>query len=318
MKNKGLFDVVITDCDHPSVRWEEEELAGIAAVRRLSCVTEDDVLEQAREADALIVQYAPITKRVIDGLRRCRVISRYGIGIDMIDTEAAKSRNIPVMNVPDYCIEEVSDHVLALALAGLRRIVFLDSGVRAGVWDAGSAGAVRRMKNLTFGLAGFGNIPRLTARKLSGFGCAVVAHDPFVDPAVFAVHGVEPVSFGELAERSDILSIHLPLNAKTRRIFGAPVFRCMKEGSLLINTSRGGVVDEDALAAALESGRPAGACLDVFEKEPPSPDNPLLKNPAVIATPHSAFYSLQSREELQKRTARNVAGVLRPLLPRED
>jgi D-3-phosphoglycerate dehydrogenase len=305
------YTVVITDSDFPSTGPEERELSGLATVRRHHCTTEAEVLAAAGEADGVMVQYAPITARVLASLRRCRVIARYGVGLDMIDLSAARERGIPVCNVPDYCLEEVSDHAVALILAGVRKLVVLNDSVRSGVWDCRVARPVPRLADCTVGLIGFGRIARRVARKLSGFGCPLLVHDPFVAQQIVGEHGAAAVGLEELLERGDVVSLHTPLTPATRRMIDAAALLRMKPTALLVNTSRGGLIDEQALAEALKAGRIGGAALDVLEREPPTPDSPLRGLRNLILTPHAAFYSEQSMPTLQAETARAVARVLR-------
>jgi D-3-phosphoglycerate dehydrogenase len=302
---------VITDCEFASFDPERRELAGLAEVRKYACRSEGEVISAAKEADALLVQYAPITRRVIDSLTKCRVIARYGIGVDMIDLDAATDRGIPVVNVPEYCVEEVSDHTLALMLAACRKIPLLHGSVAEGHWDFSVAAPVLRIRDLTVGLAAFGKIARRVAEKLRGFGCSIIAYDPYADPREALALGVELVELQTLLKESDIISIHAPLTEQTRHLFDREAFARMKSTSWIVNTSRGGVIDESALEHALDEGSIAGAALDVLEAEPISKNNPLIGRDNVLLTPHSAFYSAASLLELQILTARGAAQVLR-------
>ena len=310
------FKVVITDYDFGSTDLEQEELAELADLCAFQCRTEEEVIAAARDADALLVQYAPITARVLDSLPRCRVISRYGIGVDMIDLQAAAGRGIQVVNVPDYCIEEVSDHAVALILACVRKLPRLDAAVHRGRWDVLAVAPVSRLRDCTVGLVGLGNIARRVAEKLKGFGCPLVGHDPYVRPEAAADLGVGLLGLPELLERADVVSLHAPLTPQTRHMIGEAELRRMKNTALLINTSRGPLIDEPALCRALEQGWIAGAGLDVLEHEPVSPDNLLLRLDNALLTPHAAFYSARALEDLQRLTARAVAQVLRGEPPR--
>lgn len=305
------YRVVIADCDFPSFDLERAELHGLAELQVFQCRTEAEVIAAAREADGILVQYAPLSREVIESLRRCRVIARYGIGVDMIDLPAADRRGIWVVNVPDYCVEEVSDHAVALMLALVRRLPRLDAAVRRGQWDVSLAGPVSRLADCTVGLVGLGKIARRVAEKMKGFGCRLLGYDPYADPRAGGGPGVELVGLDELVRLSDLLSLHAPLSVETRHLVGESLLRRMKPTAFLINTSRGGLIDETALVAALEKGWIAGAALDVAESEPRGPQDPLLKAENVLLTPHAAFYSAQSRQELQRRTARAAAQVLR-------
>jgi D-3-phosphoglycerate dehydrogenase len=302
---------VITDCEFASFDPERRELAGVAEVQKFACRSEEQVIEAAAEADALLVQYAPISRRVIDSLKKCRVIGRYGIGVDMIDVDAATQRGIPVVNVPDYCVEEVSDHTLALMLAACRKILLLHSSIAEGRWDFSVAAPLLRIGDLTVGLVALGKIARRVAEKLRGFGCSIIAHDPYADRRAALALGVELADLQTLLKRSDIISIHAPLTDETLHLFDREAFRRMKSSAWIVNTSRGGLIDESALVQALDRGSIAGAALDVLETEPISKDNPLIGRDNVVLTPHSAFYSAASLLDLQILTARGVAQVLR-------
>ncbi len=313
------FTVVITDAEFPSVEPETEVLARISArVLWGRCRTPGEVLEVAREADGLLVQYAPITQEVIAGLRKCRVIARYGIGVDTIDVAAATRAGIAVCNVTGYCVDEVSEHALALLLACARRIPQLNSSVREGTWDVTRiAPDIQRVTGQHLGLIGFGEIGRAVATKAQALGLVVKAYDPFVDSTVMSALGVEKI--GEitcLLQTSDFVSIHVPLSPSTYHLIGREELASMKATAYLLNTSRGSLVDEDALRDALVDGTIAGAALDVLEREPPGRDNPLLGLENVIVTPHAAYYSRTSLLALQTRTAEAVAAVLTGGIPR--
>ena len=309
--------VVITDHVFESLAIEREVLDAIGAtIVRLQARSENDLLDAAADADALLVCYAPITARVIGRLRRCRIIARYGIGVDNVDLEAASARQIVVTNVPDYCVDEVSDHALALLLAAARRLVPLAGRVRAGRWEARDAVPIHRLRGQTLGLVGFGKIPRRLADKVRPLGLEVIAHDPFVDAATMGAHGAHQVALETLLERADFVSIHAPLVPETRGLIGEAQLRMMKPTAYLINTARGPLVQDQALVRALREGWIAGAALDVLEAEPPGPDHPLRQMDNVILTPHTAFYSEESVRELQRKAAEEVARVLTGQAPR--
>jgi D-3-phosphoglycerate dehydrogenase len=310
---KPPFLVVITDCEFTSFERERRELDSLAEVKVFQCRTENEVIAAARRADGLLVQYAPISRRVIEELEKCRVIARYGIGVDMIDLEAASERGIVVVNVPDYCIEEVSDHTVSLILACARKLPRLEAAVRKGNWDFSVAEPVFRMKDCTVGLVGLGKIAGRVAEKLKGFGCRLLAYDPYQTEAEAAKLDVRLTDLPQLLELADVVSLHAPLTPETRLMIGESALQRMKSTAYLINTSRGSLVDEAALAAALREGRIAGAGLDVLEKEPATPGNPLLGLENVLITPHAAFYSAESLQDLQTLTARAAAEVLRGL-----
>jgi D-3-phosphoglycerate dehydrogenase len=270
----------------------------------------DDILAVARDADAILVTYAKLPGDLLRQLRRCKAIGRFGLGVDNIDIAAAAELGITVTYVPDYCMQEVSDHAMALLLALARKVPQSNALVQVGRWEMPAVVPIHRLAGRVLGLAGFGNIPRALAPKAKAFGLRVVAHDPYVSQQVLDAAGVERVSFDRLLEISDFVSIHAPLLSATRGLFNAEVFRKMKKGARLINTARGPLVDEDALVAALDSGQLAGAALDVVAVEPLPKDSKLIGRDNVILTPHTAFYSVEALNELQTKCAADVARVL--------
>ncbi|HEX9532004.1 MAG TPA: C-terminal binding protein [bacterium] len=305
------FTVVVTDAVSPSLDIERSVLGAVGAhLMTLQATREDELLEAVEDADGLLVCYAPVTQRVIERASRCRVIARYGIGVDNVDLQAAAARGIVVTNVPDYCIEEVSDHALALILACARRVVHLDRLVHTGRWDPKDALPIRRLQGQVLGLVGFGKIPRRVAAKAAGVGLLPVTFDPFVDAATCAAHGAKKVDLSTLLTEADFVSVHAPLTAQTRGLIGDAQLRRMKPTAFLINTARGPVVREAALVKALQAGWIAGAALDVVETEPLPPTHPLMTLPQVLLTPHVAFYSQESMQELQRKAAEEVARVL--------
>lgn len=302
--------VAVADSVFPNLDTARAVLAAIGADLQLAPrATPDEILKIAAGADALLVTYAKITGDMIGHMRRCRIISRFGIGVDNVDLAAATAKKIVVTKVPDYCIDEVSDHALALLLAAARKITLSNAQVHAGRWEMPAVVPIRRLRGSVLGLAGFGRIPQLVAPKAKAFGLTVIAHDPFVPSDVFAREGVERVDFAELLARSDYISIHTPLMPETRGLFGAEAFRQMKPTAYLVNTARGPIVDEQALAEALDAKRLAGAALDVMPQEPPV-GSPLLGRDNVIITPHTSFYSEESLLELQRKAAEEVVAVL--------
>ncbi len=309
--------VVITDCDHDDIKPETRVFAEAGFDLRLAgCKSVSDVIEQAREADAIINQYAPITEDVLGGLERCRVVVRYGVGVDNVDVEAATRHGVWVVNVPDYGTEEVSDHALALMMGLLRGVGVLDRAVRSGVWDVRVVHRLHRVRTLTVGVVGCGRIGAAFARKVGCLGVRVLGYDEARSPEELRRIGVEPAGFDELLAGSDVVSLHLPLNEETRRLIGAEQLGWMKPGAYLINTSRGGLVDSTALLRALEEGEIAGAGLDVLETEPPEGSDPLISHERVVVTPHAAWYSEESYEALKSEAAREVVRVLTGERPR--
>jgi D-3-phosphoglycerate dehydrogenase len=308
--------VAVADSPFPNLDPAREVLSRIGAELRLaSDPTPEAILRVATDADALLVTYAKITAEMIQTLTRCRIISRFGIGVDNIDLAAATGAGIVVTKVPDYCIDEVSDHTLALLLALARKIPFANAQVHAGRWEMPAVVPIHRLRGRVLGLAGFGKIPRLVAPKAKSFGLRVVAHDPYVPAEIFARAGVEAVDFPQLLKMSDFVSVHTPLLPETRGLFGADAFRQMKPTAYLINTARGPIVDELALARALEAGHLAGAALDVMGQEPPV-SSPLVGRANVILTPHTSFYSEESLVDLQVKAAEEVRRVLNGEAPR--
>ncbi|MFB3819081.1 MAG: C-terminal binding protein [Candidatus Methylomirabilales bacterium] len=305
--------VVITDCDHGTIAPEEGVLRTAGVAHRLHQVrTEDEIIAQAGEADALIVQYGRITGRVLDALPRVRAVVRYGVGVDTVDLEAATARGVIVSNVPDYCMEEVSDHALALALACWRRIAFYDRRIRAGVWSATEVKSMLRLHGRVMGVIGLGRIGAMLARKAAGVGMTVWGYDAYLtEPPV----GVRRVGLDELLAGADIVSIHTPLTAETRHLIDETALRRMKPTAFLVNTARGAVVDTAALTRALREGWIAGAGIDTLEEEPPSREMELLSLPNVTLAPHAAWYSEDAMVDLKRKTAEAAVAALRAERP---
>jgi D-3-phosphoglycerate dehydrogenase / 2-oxoglutarate reductase len=286
-----------------------------AELRMASQPTPEGIVAAARDADALLVTYAKISADMIREMKKCRIISRFGIGVDNVDLEAATRAGIVVTKVPDYCIDEVSDHAMALLLSLVRKIPFSSARAHAGRWEMPAVTPIHRLRGTVLGLVGFGRIPQLVAPKAKAFGMRVMAYDPYVPLNVMEQAGVGRLEFAELLKISDYISIHSPLLPETHHLFSTDVFRQMKPGALVVNTSRGPVVDEAALAAALDSKHIGGAALDVLEQEPPV-SSPLFGRDNVILTPHTSFYSVESLEELQTKAAEEVVRVLTGQPPR--
>jgi D-3-phosphoglycerate dehydrogenase len=311
--------IAVTDSPFPSLEPAKAALARIdPELRVANSASADDILAVARDADAILVTYAKLSGDLLRQLRRCKAIGRFGLGVDNIDIAAAAELGITVTYVPDYCMQEVSDHAMALLLALARKVPQSNALVQAGRWDMPAVVPIHRLAGRVLGLVGFGNIPRALAPKAKAFGLRVVAHDPYVSQQALAAAGVEGVSFDRLLEISDFVSIHAPLLPATRGLFNAEVFRRMKQGACLINTARGPLVDEDALLAALDSGRLGGAALDVVAVEPVPKNSRLIGRDNVVLTPHTGFYSVEALDELQTKCAADVARVLsgeRPVYP---
>jgi D-3-phosphoglycerate dehydrogenase len=311
------FVVAITDYIFPSLDPERAVLQPLAVeLRPQQCRSEEEIIALAQEADAILNCYAKMTAGVIENLKRCKIIARYGIGVDNVDLAAATNAGILVTNVPDYCVDEVSDHALALLLTLARQIVIADAGVKSGTWDVTAHTEIRRLRGQTLGLLGFGKIAKALASKVHSLGMKVLVYDPYVAPDLIFLHGAQAASLERLLAEADAISVHVPLSPETRNLIGQRELGHMKPTAFLINTSRGGIVDEQALAVALKEGRLGGAALDVLSAEPPPPDHPLRQAPNSILTPHLAFYSRESVIELQTKAAEEVARALKGEPPR--
>lgn len=309
--------VVVTDHVFPGLDQERAILADAGHELRYEgdARTPEAVIAATSGADAVLNCYAPIPAEVIESLGGCRIIARYGIGLDTIDIPAATARGILVTNVPDYCVDEVSDHALALILALSRGVVRLDRSVRQGTWNPMVARPLHRLRGRTLGLVGFGRIARRLAEKAAAIGFELVATDPYVPADVIEAAGVRPVELEELLESADVVSLHAPMTEENRHLIAAPELERMRRGSMLINTSRGPLVDLVAVREALAAGHLGGAALDVLESEPPEPSDPLFERDDVVVTPHAAFYSEEAVEEQQRKAAEQVVAALAGRLP---
>jgi len=308
---EGKFKVVFTDFDFPSIDIEKNVLS------KLDCEfltpqtsDEDKLIEACWDADGLLVQYAQITEKVIKNMTKCKVISRYGVGVDSVDGKAARAKGIHLCNVPDYCTDEVADHSLALIISLGRKIVQLSNNVKSGTWDVLIGKPIFNFKRQTLGLIGFGRIPKNLSEKAKNLFKEILVYDPFISQETADKFGVRVSSFYEILRTCDFISIHCPSNESTRHLFSLREFQLMKSTSFLINTSRGAIVNSDDLYQALETGLIAGAGLDVLEKEPPGVNFKLFGFDNVIITPHAGFYSETAIEELHNKWAMNVYRVL--------
>ncbi len=303
--------IVITDYNYADLDQEKKVFESLdVELCDYQCRTEDDVIAVAKDADAVIVQFVPMTRRVLSELKNCKAIIRYAVGVDNIDLEAATELGIRVVNVPDYGIEEVSDHTVLLLLAIARKLCFVNNAVKEGVWDFKITKPIFRLKGKTVGLIGFGRIPRLVAEKLKGFGFEILVSDPFISEEIVKEHNALLATFDEVMENADFICLHVPLSEKTKHMVNANVFAKMKKKPYVINTGRGGLVDETALLKALEAGQIQGAALDVSETEPMPKGHPLFGRDDVILTPHYAWYSEDAGLTLQRYAAEEVARVL--------
>lgn len=306
------FKVVISDHYYESLAQEQELLQNLdAELVAYHYHKAEDVLKAAGDCDVLICEWAPITRQVIEGLTRCRGIVRYAIGVDNINVAAATERGIPVCNVPDYCLDEVSNQTIGLLLDCARKLTFSANMLKQGVSSYTALKPVHRLAGQTLGMLGFGHIPRLVAKKLAGFGLKIITCDPYLQEEAAQQLGVTPVSWEELLQQSDYLSIHCPLTAKTRHLFNEATLRRMKKTAVLINTARGAIVDTGALVKALRKGTIAMAGLDVTEEEPLPGDAPLLKLANAVVTPHLAWYSEEAIRSLQLGVAQEAVRLLR-------
>ncbi len=307
--------------DEP-LELEREGLAGldVEIIQPGPLRSEDEIIKHGRDADILLVIAEPISRRVVSSLPRLKGVVRYGVGVDTVDLRAATEFGVVVANFPDFCLDEVANHTMALLLALNRKLFRLDRVVRTGQWTPAVLRSVLPpmgpLRGQTLGLVAFGNIPRRVAPRAQAFGLNVVAYDPYLEDAVFERFGVRRAGRVEdLLAESDYVSSHLPLTEETYHFFTAERFRLMKPTAYFINTSRGKVVDQQALIRALEEGWIAGAGLDVFEEEPLPPDSPLTRLENVILTPHSAYYSDRSGRDIKLRVGRAAADILRGFQP---
>ena len=297
--------IVISDCDHDSMSVEERLFAESGlSYTHLACRTEDEVIAECRGAGIIMNQYAPFTPRVFAALAPdLKLIVRYGVGVDNIDLKAATAFGVQVCNVPDYGMYEVSDHALGLMLSLVRKLPFITELNRQGVWDYRRSIPVRRIGTLTVGIVGVGRIGGVFARKVSALGCRVIGTDPRRPDLERDHPELTFVSFDKLVAESDVISIHCPLTPETHNLFGADALGRMKPTALIINTARGGIIDEAALADALARNAIGGAAIDTVASEPLAAESPLLSHPNCLVTPHMAWYSEESAEELNRKVA---------------
>ncbi len=303
--------VVITDYQYENIDQEKKifEEAGIE-LAEYQFKDPKDLIGLIDDTDAIITQYSDINAEVIENLQHCKMIIKYGIGVNNIDVEAATKKGIYVCNVPDYGVEEVSNHAITMIFALSKKLPTITRALREGDWGYNSIVPLFRFSEATVGLVGFGRIPQLVAKKLSGFGVKILAYDPYINEELAKEMGVIPVDFETLCKESDYVSLHCPLTAETEHLFNMDTFKMMKDTAVIVNTARGPIIKEEDLITALKEGMIAGAGLDVFETEPVATDNPLLHMENVIATPHCAWYSLRAIDNVQRKAAEEVANVL--------
>ena len=302
-----------------SYEFEMESLSPIGAeIIEVPANTEEESIEAARNADAIISGGRRITENIVNSLENCKIIALGSVGADSVDVAAATQRNIPVTNVPDVFIEEVADHTMMLMLAAFRRLTIMDTLVRENRWSEGRRllSQFPRLTGQTLGFVSFGHVARATALRARAFGVHMLAYDPYIEELMMTGYGVEPLGLTELLQRSDIVSMHAPATQEVHHMLSEEHFRLMKPTALFINNGRGSTVDEKALIKALEEGWIAGAGLDVLEQEPPDPENPLLHMENVIFTPHVASASARMGPETRRRVGQETALVLGGRWPR--
>jgi len=304
----------------PLIEEEKKILSKHADVKLAKSLNEDELAEEAKDADVIMVVYAKITEKIINSAAKLRGIVRYGIGVDNIDLKAASKRRIPVANVPDYCIGTVADHAFALILALNRKLLLADSILRSGEYGVWTSPSPKLMgvdlEGKVLGLVGIGKIGSAVAARAKGFGMKVVAFDPYIPKEIAEKLGVELVDLETLLKNADFISIHAPLTPETRGIIGKKELRMMKRTAYIINTARGPIIQEKALYKALKNGWIAGAGLDVYEKEPPDPDNPLFKLENVILTPHIAYYTKEAIWRLEMSAVEEAIRILQGKMPK--
>jgi D-3-phosphoglycerate dehydrogenase len=309
MSNKAK--VVLTDYVWDNLDVENEILGDIADIFAIQKTNPDDFFPEAEDCDALLNTYGgPITAEVMARMPKCKIISRYGIGVDTIDLKAATEAGIIVTNNPTYCVEEVAEHTVAMLLTAARKTAFYDRLVRSGKWEVTPGKPMIRLAGSTVGLIGFGNIARRVAAALNGLGMKVLYSDPFVEQSQFDVPG-QKSEFNTMLENSDFICIHAPLMPQTRHMISTNEFKLMKNHAILVNCSRGPIINTDALVEALDNKEIAGAALDTTDPEPLPNPHPLRDRDNVIINPHSAWYSEEAMIRLQKGAPSEVALALR-------
>jgi D-3-phosphoglycerate dehydrogenase len=312
------FKVFVSDYDYPGLAIERAVLEPIGAeVVGLQCRTGERLAELAADADAILQQYARIGRETIAALKRCKAICRYGIGVDIVDVNAAYEHGMVVTNVPDYCLDEVADHTIALALALIRRLPQYAQATREGKWHWGAGGGpVQRTRGMVWGMIGFGRIAQNVARKLAPFGFRVIDHDPYVSAGYMATFGVERVGLDELLDRAQLVCVMCPYTPETHHLINRARLARLRPGAMLVNTARGKIVDNAALHEALANGHLAAAALDDTEEEPAKRDrwspaeNPLFSLPNCLITPHVAYVSDAALQECRRVAAENARAVL--------
>ena len=310
------FKVLITDPYHQNFHIEKEILAKINAEVIIGhCKTEEDVIRLGSEMDGLLVSYVPIGKKVIENLHKCKVIVKYAVGANNIDLDAATKKGIYIANVPNYCLEEVSTHTIALLLSLVRNILIYDKSIKKGNWDPLIGDPIFRIKNKVLGIIGFGHIGKRVAEKIRPFGLTILVYDPLVNNVLISKYGGKKVGLKTLLHESDYISLHCPLNKSTKHLIDFKEIEMMKKGVFIINASRGEIIHQKALYEAVKNGKIARAALDVLEKDPPSLTD-IINTDNITYTPHIAWNSIEAEIELRKTAAQEVKRALeggRPL-----
>ncbi|RWR34514.1 C-terminal binding protein [Sinirhodobacter populi] len=309
----SLLKLVVTDQAFGNTRHERAAAEAVGAqFAEYQCRNEDEALAAVTGAQAVLNNFAPMTRKVMAAMAPGAVIVRYGVGVDNVDLAAARDLGVRVCNVPDYGVEEVADHAAAMTLALARKLGRYDAGIRAGEWKIDRmVEGLRSLRDTTVGLIGLGRIARAYAARMAAFGCRITGFDPFVTEDQARAIGITPLPREEVIATADVLSLHVPLTPETRHLIDADAIARMPAGAILINCSRGGLVDEAALAAALASGQLSGAGLDVFEKEPLPAGSPLRTAPNILMSPHAAFFSDASVDALQRLASEEALRALR-------
>ena len=303
--------IVITDYQYDDINQEKTiiQSAGFELVP-YQLKNSSELIPAVCDADALIVQYVLIDSEVIGSLENCKIIIKYGIGVNNIDVEAATKKGIFVCNVPDYGVDEVSNHAITMIFMLAKKITLAIEAFRNGEWGYSQIVPLFRMEASVLGLVGFGRIPQMVAHKLKNFGLNIIVFDPYAKPEVFEEANVTQVDLETLCKKSDFISIHCPQTKETTHLFDSKAFKMMKSTAFIINTARGPIIEQNALIEALNNKIIAGAALDVFEQEPLPMDSCLFKMKNVILTPHIAWYSEESIKTLQRKVAEEVVRVL--------
>lgn len=311
LKDKPLVWILDDEWNDHTMEKEMYQKKGYIVKVSRSENLQNDLREYGVFADGVVAQIGfPCNRELINQLSECKVISISGVGFNHVDLEAAAQNNIAVVNVPDYCTEEVSDHTISLILTLTRRLFDYNKQVKNGAWDPLNTKPIHRFKNQTVGLLGFGRISKLVAKKLSQFGCTIIAHDRYVRSEDFEKYGVISVSLNELLRKSNVLSLHVPFTEETKYLINYDRLRVMPKGAIIINTCRGGVIKEEDLHKVIKEGHIAEAGLDVLFKEPPENFTELLSLDEVLITPHASYVSQESVIELRQRTSQNVIDVI--------